>query len=137
MHSSTLAKIKISQIDTLIPLFDIYSKNLYLIQASNVYSRVIFFHYRLPNIKIVKLLKQTLEKIVKSSKTNYIEKLNKNINFISNYNLEILEQTYFKVFYLSQPMTSDLTTCIKPSFIPFITIKPYYTKSELINLGLK
>lgn len=130
------AKINISLADSEIPLFDIYSKNLYLVQASNVYSRVIFHHYRLPNNKIIKLLKQTLDKISKSNKTNYIEKLTKNINFISNFNLDTLEQTYFKVFYLSQPMTSDLTTCIKPSFIPFITTKPYYTKSELINLGL-
>lgn len=130
------AKISISLIDTLVPLFDIYSKNLYLIQASNVYSRIIFHHYRLPNKKIVQILKNTLEKITNSNNINYIEKLTKNINFISNYNLKTLEQTYFKVFYLSQPMTSDLTTCIKPSFIPFITTKPYYTKSELINLGL-
>jgi len=130
------AKKLVSQIDTSIPLFDIYSKNLYLIQASNVYSRVIFHHYRLPNRKIISILESTLKKIKNSDKTNYIEKLTKNINFISNFSFETLEQTYFKVFYLSQPMTSDLTTCIKPSFIPFITTKPYYTKSELINLGL-
>ncbi len=130
------AKTKLSLIDSAIPLFDIYSKNLYLIQASNVYSRVIFHHYRLPNKKIINILETTLKKIKTSNKTNYIEKLNKNLNFIYNFNLETLEQTYFKVFYLSQPITSDLTTCIKPSFIPFITTKPYYTKSELINLGL-
>lgn len=130
------AKRKVSQLDSFIPLFDIYSKNLYLIQAINVYSRVIFHHYRLPNNKILNLLTKTLDKIKNSNKTNYIEKLNKNINFILNYDLDILEQTYYKVFYLSQPMTSDLTTCIKPSFIPFITTKPYYTKSELVNLAL-
>ncbi len=130
------AKIKISLIDSAIPLFDIYSKNLYLIQASNVYSRVIFHHYRLPNKKIINILESTLKKIKDSNRANYIEKLTKNLNFIYNFNLETLEQTYWKVFYLSQPITSDLTTCIKPSFIPFITTKPYYTKSELINLGL-
>jgi len=133
------AKIQLSQIDNSIPLFDIFSKNLYLIQSSNVYSRVIFHHYRLPNEKIVKILTYTLKKISESNKLSnsaYTEKLKKNINFISNYDLDTLAQTYYKVFYLSQPMTSDLTTCIKPSFIPFITTKPYYTKSELINLGL-
>jgi hypothetical protein len=131
------AKKEISRIDTNIPLFDIYSKNIYLITASNVYSRVIFHHYRLPNKKIIDILNSTLKKILKSKKKDfYLEKLQKNINFISNYDLNILEQTYYKVFYLSQPITYDLTTCIKPSFIPFITTKPYYTKSELINLVL-
>jgi hypothetical protein len=133
------AKIELSRIDKLIPLFDIFSKNLYLIEASNVYSRVIFYHYRLPNKNIIKILTNTLNKISKSNKlsnSSYTEKLKKNLNFISNYDLDTLSQTYYKVFYLYQPMTSDLTTCIKPSFIPFITSKPYYTKSELVNLGL-
>ena len=130
------AKKQISRIDTKIPLFDIYSKNFYLITASNVYSRVIFHHYRLPNKKITDMLSNTLEKISKTKKDYYFEKLQKNLNYINCYDLQILEQTYYKVFYLSQPITSDLTSCIKPSFIPFITTKPYYTKSELINLAL-
>lgn len=130
-------KKEISRLDNSIPLFDIYSKNIYLINSSNVYSRIIFHHYRLPNKKILNMLKSTLETLLKSEKKDfYLEKLQKNINFILNYDLPILEQTYFKVFYLSQPITSDLTSCIKPSFIPFITTKPYYTKSELINLAL-
>ena len=130
-------KKEISRLDNSIPLFDIYSKNIYLINSSNVYSRIIFHHYRLPNKKILNMLKSTLETLLKSEKKDfYLEKLQKNINFILNYDLPTLEQTYFKVFYLSQPITSDLTSCIKPSFIPFITTKPYYTKSELINLAL-
>jgi len=133
------AKKNISLIDTEIPLFDIFSKNIYLINAENVYSRVIFHNYRIPDIKIIKLLKKTLLHI-SESKINinkyYIEKINKNLNFINNYDLDVLYNTYFKVFYLSQPLTSELTNCIKPSFIPFLTSKPYYTKSELINLAL-
>lgn len=131
------AKKELSRIDTHIPLFDIYSKNIYLINSSNVYSRIMFYHYRLPNTQIFNILKSTYESILKSIKNDiYLSKLNKNINFISNYDLDELEKTYYKVFYLSQPITSDITTCIKPSFIPFITSKPYYNKSELINLAL-
>lgn len=132
-------KKEISLIDTNIPLFDIYSKNFYLINAENIYSRVINFHYRVPDIKIIDMLKKTLldiSQLLNPINTYYHEKLNKNINFINNYDLEILHITYFKLFYLSQPSTSDLTSCIKPSFIPFLTYNPYYSRSELINLAL-
>ena len=60
------AKKNISLIDTEIPLFDIFSKNIYLINAENVYSRVIFYNYRIPDIKIIKLLKKTLLNISES-----------------------------------------------------------------------
>jgi len=132
-------KKEISLIDTDIPMFDIYTKNIYLINSSNVYSRVINHNYRVPNKKIINMLKKTFDDhLKKKSKINnsYIEKLNKNINFINNFDIDTLQLTYFKLFYLSHPITSDLTSCIKPSFIPFITSKPYYTKSELVNLAL-
>jgi hypothetical protein len=132
-------KKEISKLESDIPLFDIYSKNFYLITAQNIYSRVIFNFYRLPDNKIVKRLKKTLNNI-KDSKSNinkfYLEKLEKNINFIENFDLDTLKITYFKLFYMSNPITSDLTSCIRPSFISFLTAKPYYTKSELINLAL-
>lgn len=132
-------KKNISQIETCIPLFDIYSQNLYLIKPENIYSRVINSHYRLPDKNIINKLKKTLvilEKTKSNINTYYIEKLNKNIRFLSNFNLKILYNTYIKLFYLNQPHTKDLTNCFKPSFIAFLTSKPYYTKSELINLAL-
>lgn len=126
----------LSKSDNFIPLFDIYSKNFYLINSDNVYNRVINFHYRLPSEKIVIKLKNTLEEIDDKSLDHYKEKLQKNINFIDNFDMNILEKNYYRLFYLSQPSNFEITSCQKPSFIPFIAQKPYYTKSELINLGL-
>jgi hypothetical protein len=73
---------------------------------------------------------------VKKINAYYIEKLEKNIRFMSNFNIKILNKTFYKLFYLKQPITNEITTCLKPSFIPFLKSSPYYTKSELINLAL-
>jgi hypothetical protein len=54
-------KKEISKLESDIPLFDIYSKNFYLITAQNIYSRVIFNFYRLPDNKIVKRLNLTFD----------------------------------------------------------------------------
>ena len=125
----------ISHNEDLIPLYDIFSKNIYLVNGENVFTRVIKFHYRLPNKNMVKKLLKTIESI-DSSLTEYKEKLVKNINFIKNFDFDTLERTYYKLFYLSQPKIQEITSCLKPSFIPFITKKPYYTKTELINMAL-
>src|SRR3972149_9989465 len=42
-------KKSISQIDQKIPLYDEYTKNLYLIPKENVYNRVVYQSYRFPN----------------------------------------------------------------------------------------
>lgn len=126
----------ISLSNEFIPLYDIFSKNFYIINVENIHNRVINFHYRLPDENIIQKLKDTIEKINDDSLTNYREKLEKNINFIENFDLDTLQKNYYKHYYLSQPSTSELTSCIKPSFIPFMTKKPYYTKPELINMSL-
>lgn len=129
-------KKALSQSDTLIPLFDIFSKNIYIINGDNVYNRVTNFHYRLPTKITIQRIKDTLDKIEDERLIQYKEKLMKNVTFMNNFDYKALEQNYYKLFFQSQPSTSELTTCIKPSFIPFMTSKPYYSKSELINLGL-
>lgn len=126
----------ISHFEDFIPLYDIYSKNLYLVNSSNVFSRVTKYHYRLPHENIIKKIKKTIKSIKSTSMQEYIEKLGKNITFLENYDLHTLEKTYYKLFYLSQPKIQEITTCLKPSFVPFITKNPYYSKSELINMAL-
>jgi hypothetical protein len=129
-------KIKeyLAGLEEFIPLYDIFSKNIYIIHSENVYVRVTDFHYRFPNASIIKRIKQTLK--VLSNDDIFKEKLEKNVAFLDNFDMGILEKTYYKLFYLSQPKIQELTSCVKPSFIPFMTKKPYYTKSELINLAL-
>ena len=124
----------LSELEDQVPLFDIFSKNIYIVNSENVFSRVSEFHYRFPNKYIIKKIKKTLVKLAPND--IFREKLEKNILFLNNFDLNILEKTYFKLFYLSQPKIQELTSCLKPSFIPFMTMKPYYSKSELINLAL-
>jgi len=125
-------KIEISKLHNLIPLYDIFSKNIYLINSENVYEKITKYYFRALNIDLLKYLES-----IKTSDKIYQEKLNKNIQFMKNFNLDILEQTYIKVFYMeSNKVGKNFTLCIKPSFIPFININPYYNRDELINLGL-
>ena len=125
--------IKVSNSDKYIPLYDIFSKNIYIINAQNIYHRVNNYHYRLPTLKIMNKIKESLEN---TDVEAFKEKMTKNINFMNNFNLDELEKNYYKLYFMSEPATSEITSCLKPSFVPFITMKPYYTKSELINLAL-
>ena len=125
-------KIQISKLDNLIPLYDIFSKNIYLIKPEEIYDSVIHLYYR----PLTKKLYEYLQSIKTDDKT-YKEKLEKNINFMENFDLNVLEETYIKTFYYqSNKIGKNFTLCIKPSFLPFVNINPYYNRDELINLGL-
>jgi len=130
-----------------IPLFDIYTKNIYIIEADNVYTRVIKNNFRIPNEKSLIYIRRKIDQytqIVKSYKnkkvpvyyTYYLEQLHKHINFLSNYHIPTLHNTFYQVFYTNNPISKDMTNCVRPSFIPTINKKPYYTKNELINMAL-
>ena len=138
-----LSKNYISQLDYKIPLFDYTTKNIYLITKEDVYQKVTIGNFRFPNSKILSLLKQTSLDItnLKSNSPewaiSYIKKITKNLNFLSNYNLTILKETYTEVFLNTNPTSRELTTCIKPSYLPYQQYQsPYYTKSELISMAL-
>ena len=125
-------KIQISKLDNLIPLYDIFSKNIYLIKPEEIYDSVIHLYYR----PLTKKLYEYLQSI-KTDDESYKEKLEKNINFMENFDLNVLEETYIKTFYYqSNKIGKNFTLCIKPSFLPFVNINPYYNRDELINLGL-
>lgn len=110
-------KILISKINIKIPLYDIQTNKIYMIYKENVYDRIVYRNYRLPN-------KEFMDKT-------------KN-NFLKNYNLETLELTYIKIFYYySNKVGKNITNCVKPSFLSHLTyLKPYYTRSEIINMAL-
>jgi hypothetical protein len=155
-------KKSISKIDDHIPLYDEYTKNLYIIKKQNVYNRVIYHSYRFPEQNMLDMfikkrdkLKDTLakdtltkdiekhlgkfEKTYKNiaSKRQY-RKLDLMIDFLEQFDLDILNTTYIKVFYYySNNVGKDITICVKPSFLPhFKHITPYYKRTELINMAL-
>lgn len=123
------------------PLFDYDSKNIYLVNSDDVYMKVSKYNFRFPDSKIILLLQKTIEGLNKIKNIewiyDYIEKLNKNLNFLNNFDIKILKETFIDLFLNTNPTTKELTTCIKPSYLPNQTYQsPYYTKSELVNLGL-
>jgi len=160
-------KIKrdISKIEETIPLYDPYSKNLYLINKMDVYNRVVHQYYRFPDYhmyqelkkkykkmepKMKQTKKQALEKNLgefetgsqihyrKLRKVERFKKLNLMIQFLKSFDLDIMLTTYIKVFYYySNEVGKNLILCLRPSFLPhFRHITPYYTRSELINIAL-
>lgn len=139
-------KKPISKLEYHIPLYDAYSRNLYLIYKDNVYSRVVRSEYRFPSNEFLDMIK----KKIKSKEFNVDEldfKINKNetlasfssikyrklkqkltkervvrkmklmISFLSSFDLEILMMTYVKVFYFyANEIGKNITLCNRPSF---------------------
>jgi len=131
-----LEKMKeiISSTTSAIPLFDIVSQNIYLVQANQVFEYVKDKYYRVANKKIYNFLKQNYEKTESKKLKNIIEK---NINFLNNYNFDILFNTYLKVIYTnSNQIGKNITDCKRISFLPYLNISPYYSRSEIINMAL-
>jgi hypothetical protein len=104
-----------------IPMFDIYNQNIVLVNSDEVYDKLLIFHYRPITNDTIKLMTKK-----------------KSVEFCKNFNLTILEQSFYKLIYqIGNAPTSELTTCVRPSFLPVLrTTTPYYTKMELIYLAL-
>ena len=134
-----LEKLKniISETNTAIPLFDIVSQNIYLISANQVFDFIRENHYRVATEKIYIFLKSNYDKTTSKKLKNII---GKNINFLQNYNFDILFNTYLKVIYTnSNQVGKNITDCKRISFLPYLTnldSSPYYTRSEIINMAL-
>lgn len=167
--SNYLKEIKdsISKIDDIIPLFDPFSNNIYMITKGNLYYRIFNDHYRFPNKKLInnlnnqknELIKEIGKENIRTEDINFeldkmdsdyykkhdiifkrrkLRKLELMLLFMNNYTLEILKNTYVNaIYYESLQVGKDITLCKRPSFLPhFKHIKPFYGRSELINLGL-
>lgn len=147
-----IGKIKkyISGLDYNIPLFDIYGENIYIIEKINVYHRVIRNNYRFPDRQILDYIRtrkiEMTNKISKLKNGNmdiiiyerHLYKYNIAIEFMENFDIDILYATYIRLYYLySDPVSTDLTVCARPSFTSnFRHVRPYYSKNELYNLAL-
>ena len=131
----------ISEKDNNLPLYDAQTKNIYLIMKQNVYYRVVNSNYRIVNNEIANILiniKESIKEIKNKNKflMEYYEKLIKNINFIQNYDYNILNITYNKVLHDTNPVLNELTTCQKSYYLPYQKINPYYTKLEIMKLKI-
>jgi hypothetical protein len=136
-------KLLISQIEEKVPLFDSYSNNIFLISKYNVYERVVNQYYRFPEKELLENLKNKENKLKIEKKLDILEKrfLNKiklMLQFMEYFDIDVLYDTYIKVFYKYSVFTGkEITICPKPSFLPqFFHLKPYFTRSEIINIAL-
>ncbi|AYV76928.1 MAG: ADP-ribosyltransferase exoenzyme domain protein [Barrevirus sp.] len=140
---------EISKINNKIPLYDEYTKNLLLISEEFVYRKVIYESYRFPDKRLVSLLKERKDELANltTDLTQELKnlslirerrKLGLMLDFLKSFDLSILYDTYVKVFYsFANEVGKNITVCRRPSFSPYFRhIKPYYSRSELINLAL-
>lgn len=143
----TKIKYDISRVDYKVPLYDVYTDNIYLIERTDVYPRVMFQSYRFPEEALVEDIRNRRDKYLKDYKSVKIDdkllikkmrKLNLMIQFMDYFEIPVLYETYIKVFYkYSNPIGRQRTVCKNPSFIPqFQHIDPYLTRDGIINLAL-
>lgn len=135
-------KVNISKIDDMIPLFNIYHANIYLINKENVYYRVVYGNYRFPGKFMFKYFTEYSNKLTDGHTDEHTNRKKRKImlmlTFLNQLDLDELYSSYIKVFTKYSPYVGNMITqCNRPSFINIFThLKPYYTRHELIKLAL-
>jgi len=126
-----------------IPMYDIYSESIILVKNEELFNKMKNFHFRFIDERLFKWLQNKLEKLSKEHNLNKEEneiltKLERGIKFLKNYDLSKLYNNSIETMYLYSPQIGlDITICKRKSFIPFFShLNPYYSKDELLNLGL-
>jgi len=133
----------ISQLEYKMPLYDIYTTNIYIINRENLFTRVNYNHYRFPSNNLIDEIKKEYNTLQEKKTSDPIEqrKLRKYelmIEFVNNFNIKILEDTYYRMIYkYSEELGKNIIFCKRPSFNKYIhNTKPYYSSTEIINLAL-
>ena len=128
-------KIVLSKYQKYIPMYDIYSQQIYPIFQTNLYYRLIESHYRFINYEIKLWIENKYKKYKNDKNLGKIFK--KNLEIINNYDIDILIDTSYKTLYeYSINLGLQISICKRNSFHPYIRhLKPYYSKNELIKLG--
>jgi hypothetical protein len=114
-------------------LYDIQSENIFLINKENIINRVIILNYRFPDLIIIKTLEIKLRNEKNSIKIN---KINKFLNFLKNFDINILEKKFIHEFEKSsETKYREYTTCLRQSYTNILPntyyIKPYFNLNEL------
>ena len=139
-------KVKLSLYYESIPMYDIYTLKIYPIKKENIYYRLTNSHYRFINNEIKNWIMQNhlkysnklddLKGEEKQQMENVIKKLDKMIELINNYDIDVLIDTSYKILYKYSNIGLTISICKRNSFHPFIQyLNPYYTKTELVKLG--
>ncbi len=129
-------KILLSQYTEYIPMYDIYSDNIYPINATKLYYRLVDCHYRFITDEIKQWIENKMNKLDKTNKV--YEKYNNILKILDNYDLDTLEKTSYETLYRYSPdFGLSISICKRNSFHPYANhLTPYYTKNELLKLGM-
>lgn len=128
-------KIKLSKYSDYIPMYDIYSDNIYPISNLNIYYRLVDCHYRFITSEVKQWIENKLKKATNKDKINIYKK---NLDILNNYDIDTLEKTSYQTLYRYSPeLGLSISICKRNSFHPYARhLTPYYTKNELIKLGV-
>ncbi len=129
-------KIALSQYSDYIPMYDIFSDNIYPINSMKLYYRLVNCHYRFITDEIKQWIINKRDKL--DSKTDKFKHYDNMLKIIDNYDLEYLEKTSYETLYRYSPDYGlSISICKRNSFHPYsFHLNPYYTKNELIKLGM-
>ena len=117
----------LSRYEEKVPLYDIYSDQIYLILKDNVYPRIHFENYRFVDQNFY----DNLLMLKNPSDTD-----KNNIRILSHYDMNLLNETFLRIFYKSFILNSYITNCRRPSFYSGMEhISPYYDINELYYLA--
>lgn len=127
-------KLALSLYAEYIPMYDIYSDMIYPINNMKIYYRLVTCHYRFISNEIEQHIMNKMDRATDAGKLKYTEI----IEVLSNYNLETLEKTSYETLYRYAPeFGMSISICKRNSFTPYANhLTPYYSKSELIKLGM-
>ena len=127
-------KIKLSKYTEYIPMYDIYTENIYPINNLKLQYRLKNCHYRFVTSEV----KQWIENKMNKNKDNMYKKHKLNLSIIKNYDLNILEKTSYETLYKYSPdLGLSISICKRNSFHPYsMHLKPYYSRDEIIKLGM-
>ena len=137
-------KDNISRINNKVPLYDVYTQNLYLVDRNKTYNAVFKNFFRFPTNKLINHLlerQKYLKQYLRSNNDSLLARENRKITlikkFMSNFNNNTLLKTYINVLYDVDFAGRNISLCRNPSFIPaFRHIRPYFTKKEQECIGL-
>jgi hypothetical protein len=120
-------KEEISKYTQCLPLYDIESNHIFLIDKENLYPRIVYDKYRMVDEEFYREL---------TSMKNPSEMDVENHRFLSFYHIPTLLHTFYQIFYQSFVISTFITNCRRPSFTSKMEhINPYYTINELNYLA--
>lgn len=130
-------KIKLSEYIEFIPMYDIYSEKVYPIKKENLYYRLNDCHYRFITNEVKKWIQNKYKKNKKLN-NDLFKKQKYNLEIIENYQIEnLIKTSYETLLKYSQDIGISFSICKRNSFNKYMKhLNPYYTKEELIKLGL-